>query len=355
LNEEVRNASSATGTSQRNPESTQPPADAPRYAVGAHIENHPQVTDLVPRRYRVVGLSVMFGAMVAVTAETIAHHAASLSKLTSVISAAEITSLFADRFVAWSTATMLLVLAAYAKLIFLLRRHRVDDYRGRYRVWRIAVWTALALSLHAVVGGHTIAARALGHFSGWNLLPNNAAWWLAPTAIFGGWLLVKLALDVAECRSALTAYVLAMGCFVAAGVALAGWLPAGLAAWTETLGRSLPLAGYTLLLAGTLLFARYVVLDVQGLIQHSARRKSSTLNSATASIENAGAPLTSRSASKSNLTTSGQTMVASIGSAETGWVNGSESGSDNSTDVKRRLSKAERKRLRKQKMRNRAA
>jgi len=349
LNEEVR----AARTSPRDAPTTHAPADTPRYGASANIENHPQITDLVPRRYRVVALTIIAGAAIAVTAETIAYHAVTLGQLTSVVSAAEITSLFADRLVAWSMATILLVSAGYAKMIFSLRRHRVDDYRGRYRVWRTAVWAAFALSLNAVVGGHLIVARILGHFTGWNLFPGSAEWWLAPAVLLGGWLLVKLSLEVAECRSALMIYVLAMGCFVAAGATYGSWSSTWLDVWSETLGRSLPLIGFLLLLAGTLLFARYVVLDVQGLIEHRTERKSPRLAAATSSAEKAGSSSANPSPRKNRPKTPEKPATPEVAASK--WVDGSEPDSEDSASGKRRLSKAERKRLRKQKMGNRAA
>ena len=37
-------------------------SDAPRYSDAAGVENHPQVTDFVPRRYRTIAMFVLIGA-----------------------------------------------------------------------------------------------------------------------------------------------------------------------------------------------------------------------------------------------------------------------------------------------------
>ncbi len=311
------------------------PGDTPRYGAGANIENHPQVTDLVPRRYRTVALFTTLSIGLGVLAEVAAQNAQRWSELTSVVSAAEITGALADRTVAWASVAMLLLTAGYTRLIFSLRRHRVDDYRGRYRVWRTAGWAAVGLGFVTITGVHTIAGRVLGQVTGLSLLPNSSGWWLVPTTLLGGWLLSKLAFDVAECRAALVAYVLAIGCFALAAVSSAGFAPEWLAAWPDTPSRLLPFYGNTLLLAGSLLFARYVALDVQGLIEHP---ESSELPRVAESTTVEYQPKKEKPA---------ETISAASDDA---WIDGSEPEAE-----MRNLSKAERKRLRKQKNRKRAA
>ena len=51
LNEDLSTTSVAYGTTDAD----RTPGDTPRYGAGANIENHPQVTDYVPRRFRVMG------------------------------------------------------------------------------------------------------------------------------------------------------------------------------------------------------------------------------------------------------------------------------------------------------------
>ncbi len=326
--------------------------DAPRYGVGANIENHPQVSDLVPRRFRLVALVLGLGLSVGVVAETAARYSEKLSASLPVVSAQEITAAFSNQLIAWASATLLLLTAGYVRLIFSLRRHRVDDSRGRYRIWRTASWAAIALSLNAVAGGHAVIPRALGYFTGWSVLPGNAGWGLAVAAILGGWILGKLIFDVVECRSALVAYMLALGCFLVAGACAAGWSPAWAASWPDTMGRMLPFAGHLMLLVGSLLFARYVVLDVQGLIEHHATSKQPNLATTKEPSEavfdrNEEAVIAKISSDiSSNALSSGDDSV---------WIDGTEMESEDESGGRRRLSKAERKRLRKQKSRNQAA
>jgi len=349
LNEEALAASALGITARNRDDLSRAPGDTPRYGAGANIENHPQITDYVPRRYRVIGLAMMAGVILGVSGELIANNATTLSEIFGTVSPQEFTEAIAGGLISWTSATALLVAACYARLIYSLRRHRVEDDRGRYRVWRMAAWIAVLLSINSVVGAHAIVARGLGHLTGWSILPANAGWWLVPAALLGGWLMLKLIREVAECRTALTAYTSAMACFVIAAVAFC-WSPSWISQWHDSLCRLLPLAGDILMTTGSLLFARYVVLDVQGLIEHSP-----TLEASQKPVP-AESSSDSRASSHRKDSTEGQQADVKVGPDPGAWVDGSQSEPEQNDDSgKRRLSKAERKRLRKEKGRRRAA
>src|SRR3954452_7263942 len=67
LKEEVRSASGSRATLHADVAD-----DAPRYSDAAGVENHPQVTDFVPRRYSTIALLGLFGA--GATVVTAASH-----------------------------------------------------------------------------------------------------------------------------------------------------------------------------------------------------------------------------------------------------------------------------------------
>lgn len=327
LNEDLSNSSAVYGTSELD----RTPGDTPRYGAGANIENHPQVTDYVPRRYRIMGSILAGGIALGVIGETVAHHAESLS-LIFATSAAELTDIMSDRLIGWTSAMALIVAAAYARIIYLLKRHRLDDLRGRYRVWRTGSLLAVVVSACCVTGAHSLFGSALSHLTG---LSNTAAWWLVPSTIMGAWVLGRLILDAAECRTALAMFVLATVSFATAAACSAGWSLTEASLWSDTLVRSLPLAGCLAILAGTLFTARYVVLDVQGLIEHEAvKLKASVAKAASRKVE--------------------ESPVQESAEDDTSWTDGSEPDYDYGDDD-RPLSKAERKRLRKQQGRYRAA
>jgi hypothetical protein len=259
------------------------PGDTPRYGAGANIENHPQVTDYIPRRYRTAALILGTGAALGLLAEVVARSAQSWSERLG-IAPAELTLALSDRLVSWTIALVLVVAAACARIVFLLKRHRLDDLRGRYRVWRQAGLLAIVASACVVTSAHTLVARAAGHLTNLHPLGSDALWWLVPAALVGGWIMVRLMHNAAECRLAFTSFALAAVCSASGAACAAGWSPSSSQAGAESLLRVLPLAASLLALAGTLLSARYVVLDVQGLIEHPTvdAKPSATLVSAAA-------------------------------------------------------------------------
>ena len=342
MKEEVLSASFAAYKGSMENQDIEP-GDTPRYGAGANIENHPQITDFVPRRYRVIGSVFLLILCVGIVAEVISYFAPSIHLWTEVVSVEEIRSVLANRMVAWASATMLLCVACYMRLIHSLRRHRVDDSRGRYRIWRLASWTAVFLSCNAVVGIHEPIARILGNLSGWNLLSGNVGWWIIPSGLIGLWLMTKIVIDVAECRAAQFSYALSVVFFGLAVPSLVGWTPLALSDFPGLELRTLPLIANLLLLIGTLLNARFVVLDVQGLIEHhSAPQAENHVEQATPELQQSSSVPASEAPQESTATTDK-------------WVDGSEPETLEETSTNRKLSKAERKRLRKLKNQQRAA
>jgi len=269
LHEEVRTASGLTVAGRTDAHDSS--AEAPRYGEQANIEHHPQITDYVPRRKRALLVTLAGGLGVAAGAAALAHFAAPVAAALPGVAAEHVGQQLAGGVVAWTSAIALVLSAALARIIYSLRRHRVDDFRGRYRVWRWIGWAAVLASVNAVVQVHDLVARLAVGGAGWSLTATGAEWWLVPIVAVATWIAVRLTGELAESRSSLAAFVAAATCYAAAAAGALGWSPSVLGAWSGALTLSLPLAGHILALASLMLFARYVVLDVQGLIDHKPR------------------------------------------------------------------------------------
>ncbi len=268
LNEEARSAAGVYATTSM---STNDGAEAPRYGEQACIEHHPQITDYVPRRKRAMLAVLAGGAAVAAATQALVYGADQAASLVPGVDAAQIGERLAGGVVAWTSAMALLAIAGLARLVFSLRRHRVDDVRGRYRVWKWVAWGGLAASVNAVVGIHTLAGGVARAATGWSLTAGGAEWWLAPLALVGAWIGVRMLLEIGESRSATALMVIAGACYGVAAAGSLGWSPAALGPWSGALTGGLPLVGHAFALGGMMLFGRYVVLDVQGLIDHTPR------------------------------------------------------------------------------------
>ena len=348
LNEERRSASEVLAASASS--SATAGADAPRYGEQAGIEHHPQITDFIPRRKRAVLTTLAVGVGVAAGTQFVAQNAATLAAVLPGVPAQQVAGQLAHGIAAWVAAVGLLLVAALARIIYSLRRHRVDDVRGRYRVWRWIAAGSLVASLNAVVGAHQLVARAAAAVTGWSLTSSANEWWLAPLALVAGWIGIRLALEIAESRAALGLTTLAGATYAVAAAAALGWAPAALGVSAGALAGALPLVGHTLALAAMMVFARYVVLDVQGLIEHKphrpaasaakARRAAVKAAATTGATTPVAAPAAIGSASKTAATAVKPTATAAS-------LTDDDEGDADENAGDRRLSKAERKRLRK--------
>jgi hypothetical protein len=325
LNDEVR---SASGLSVASYQSGSADPDAPRYGEQASVEHHPQVTDYVPRRARAVVVTLLAGTAVAAGAQAITHFAEPIAAAVPGVDAANLAEQLAGGMVAWTSAVALLLAAMLAKLTYSLRRHRVDDYAGRYRIWRWIAWGGVLASINSIVHVQTLIAAVAVAATGMSLTATGGEWWLAPLALVGGWIFVRLLLEVSESRTSLTMLLAAAACYGVAAAGALGWAPAALGGWSGALTGALPLVGHTIALAGLMVFARYVVLDVQGLIDHAPR---------------AAAPV----AAKEPAAPTAPAIPSVSHQPSPSWNDDAEDDEDED-GAGRKLSKADRKRLRKQ-------
>jgi hypothetical protein len=369
LNEEALSASTAH-LALRRAEDDDAPANSARYSERAGVEHHPQVTDFLPRRFSTFAL--LGGAAVISTAVVEALYWY-VDPVTTEFSGGAIGPLVmqvAAGIEAWMSAMLLLVAAATCVMIYSLRRHRIDDIRGRYRVWLGASVACVAMSIDSVAPLHSAFATAATHFTGWTALRANSAWWLAAAGIPLAWVAVRAWLDARESRLAATALGAAYTLYgVSIGAYLAAW-PAEDPRVGTMAASAATLIGQWMLLLGAVAYGRYVVLDAQALIPARARRSKRASQSATASkSEKAQQPMTAKaepvaSAPANTLRAFRQGMREAAEERKEApssrWVDGSapvdEDYDDESGDDRgRKLSKADRKRLRKLKAQNRAA
>ncbi len=173
------------------------------FSDGALERNQPRITDFLPQRKMSVFKIFALGlGLVAVVESLYVLREQYLSRFAGVDTGWLNLhgSLNAASFVA---AVMLLCAAVTATLIFHIRRHRMDDYRGRYRMWYpvIAVLTLAAGDVvthaHRTVQG--VAASLMPNAP----LGNPASWWILAWVVMGGLLLMRATIDARKCKSAL--------------------------------------------------------------------------------------------------------------------------------------------------------
>jgi hypothetical protein len=368
LKDEVLAASNNYAT-MRAKTDLEPAADAPRYSDAAGVENHPQITDFIPRRYSTIAVLVAIGL-----ATTAALAAAQMFLLPMAAArgmrGAAIFSLDGyGSLASWLAAVVLALTCAICLIVLSIRRHRIDDFKGRYRVWLGAAIVCLFASANSVAGLHQMIAELLGAATGWTALRDGAVWWLTLAGLPVAWITLRAILDVRECRLAGALLIAAVACYA---VSVVSYL--GLAGIADPQTRSISvgatlLMGHWFVLAAIVSYARFVVLDAQGLI--TVRRRSVAKRPAkveiaktvpATSVTPAAKPATSIFAAAGLSRSTVQSAKTPADSSR--WVDGSrperdrydrDDDDDDSVDGDRKLSKADRKRLRKLKAQGRAA
>jgi len=361
LTEEVRSASSS-----RTAHRVDVADDAPRYSDAAGVENHPQVTDFVPRRYSTIALLGLFGA--AATAVTAALHYFVLPIAAShgMESRAAFDLTARGNLTEWLAAMVLFMASGFCVLTYSIRRHRIDDYRGRYRVW-LGAALCFVLSANSVTGLQVVLSDVLTRATGWWALRDGAAWWMALAGVPLGWIFVRVLLDIRECRIGAALLAGAAACYGVSAASFLGYGPTVDAQLQPIITAAPLLLGHWLLFTAIVANARFVVLDAQGLVAVSrptkAKRTGSVAEPKPAARKSSSVAATSGSGS-ATISISRETLQPVKTPADSSrWVDGSrferehyDSDEDeNSSDGERKLSKADRKKLRKIKTEGRAA
>jgi hypothetical protein len=267
---------------------------------------------------------------------------------------------------AWLSAIVLFMGSAFCVMTYSLRRHRIDDYRGRYRVWLSGALACLMLSANSVIGLHQALADSLTQVTGWSTLQGGAIWW-AVAGLPLAWIFVRVLLDVRECRIAATTLLGAGVCYAVSALSYFGFGPAVEPQVRPILIAAPLLLGHWLAFTAIVANARFVVLDAQGLVKahrrNQAKPKRAARPAARSAATNAAQPMAVSNTASPTVPISRATIQTAKTPADSSrWVDGSrfereayDDEDDDSSDGDRKLSKSERKRLRKIKAQGRAA
>jgi hypothetical protein len=238
------------------------------YCPAVLAERQPRVTDLVPIRPLWTAVAILL-ALTAVAAIEFVHIYARTSNLGSPAHFVSLDAASRGSMAAWFSSLTLMLGAALASVTFGIRLHRVDDYRGRYRVW---LWTAAALalaSLDAATGIHSALGLALAKLAG--AAPANGSLaaaatisWLAVFGLLFGTLAIRLAIEVWSSLPAVAALAVAGLLYLIAGLGVLGMLPQQEPLVDSVVRTSIVLVAHVSLVSAVGLFARHVCLDATG-------------------------------------------------------------------------------------------
>jgi hypothetical protein len=297
-----------------------------------------------------------------------------------------------DSLAGWLVTLALFAAAVLSFFIYSVRRYRLDDYRGRYRVWMWAGALWLLMGIDAAVNLREAIQAACIALSDRIGPLDGKAWWLGPWSLLVGWLGVRMVLDMRGCRTAIASLIIGLGLLPVGLVLRQVQLPLA-ARELVMITAGCWLTACWLLLFGHVAYARHVLFDAHGRLPVRApkarREKKAKALAAGAPADSSKATaggvkrrddLTTRidpphgssyrpatggidlgkAAKQSNLQAQGSAAKMTIGASNnaatakaasapakvTQFINGREEDDDSRPSNK--LSRAERKRLRKQ-------
>lgn len=164
----------------------------------------------------------------------------------------------------WLAVLSLFAAAAAAGSIKYMRRHRRDDYKGRFRAWG---WLSALFSVAAwsgIVPLGSLVAVFMSEATGITLGPGGLGWWYAVTGLAFAVVLPWAVLPLRERAGAL--FWMTLGMLAWAVAVVAAWVPAwiGVAERGTLISAVAWSAGAALLLVAMLTAARGVIREVRG-------------------------------------------------------------------------------------------
>lgn len=259
----------ASGPSDANSACSPTEQLLPSYTDAALADRRSPITTVIPRRRwtLIVLLLSGFATIAGIEAVYGQLHLLPREMWASGFSAVDVQA--PGGLAAWFCSLMLAVAALQGFQIYRLRRHKTDDYRGRYRVW---LWMPLVLFLMATSVAthiHHDLANLVNRLA--NVTAPTETGLLWPLAYCALWTLVslRLAFEVRKSRASLVSLTVATCCYFAGALTL---LLAERA--VSVMGEiSFVMATTTIAMSGHLatfltmgIYGRHVYLDSQGIL-----------------------------------------------------------------------------------------
>lgn len=247
------------------------------YGNAAFMEEQARLTDLIPRRLWVYALALVFGLGVVAGLEWL--YAVATPRLAPYTTDGTVEAFDLDgegTIAVWFSSTTLLVAAFVAYVVYTVRRHRRDDYHGVYRIWLWAAACWLLMSFDETASLHEGFKKMMVCLTGRTLSGDGSLWWAVPYFFLLGGVGIRLLIDMRECRLSSALFVLVAICYAVGVATQLEWILPQSGARGIMLEEGAEMVGNWLLLMAMALHARHVILDAEGLLHAGARAQSAT-------------------------------------------------------------------------------
>ena len=231
------------------------------YFNRAMLENQPRLTDLIPKSLWAYLAMLLLGIISIYLCQQAHIHTRSLESAEFPKHLFEIAG--PGNLASWCMSVMLLILSLGAVFVYLLRRHKADDYKGRYRLWLYLAAFSGFLSFEVATGGHQILSVPLAQFemtSPWN---EASTWWMMMVSLGAMYFSTLLLIEFKSRPGMLMMLAVAVMVMIAAGCSRMGGLIGESTLTTDVAKSSLAMSSALIVSLMTWLNARKVYLNAQ--------------------------------------------------------------------------------------------
>ncbi len=266
LEEAARQEPAADSAAER-----EPVRRAVLYPQEARRDGMVRLADLIPRRNWVLALWWLLGMGVIALLEWLY---ALMPRVAGMTSDGRVAALDLDgegSLAVWYSSTLLLLSAGLSWFIYTVRRHRLDDYKARYRFWLLASGLWLLMSIDETGSLHEGFKEMMSHLTGTRIAGDGSLWWVAAYLLVMGPLGLFLLRELWACPGALAALVATGLCYLVAVLAQLQWIWPQSGARGVMLEEGAEMAGHVFLLLALVLYARMLLAQLESPEQEASQ------------------------------------------------------------------------------------
>ena len=231
------------------------------YFDRAMLENQPRLTDLIPKSLWAYFAMLLLGGISIYACQQAFIHTRSLDTTEFPKHLFDLAG--TGNIANWCMSVMLLLLSVGAVFVYLLRRHKADDYKGRYRLWLYLAGFAGFLSFDVATGAHQILAVPLAGVTMPAPWDQASMWWIVVISSSVFYLAARLLIEFKSRPGMLMFLGFAVLVLIAAGCSRLGGVIGESAITTDVAQSTLTMSSTLLVCLMTWLNARKVYLDAQ--------------------------------------------------------------------------------------------
>jgi len=248
------------------------------YTDAALVENQPRITDLIPQRLWTLAVTVLSALAAVALVLALYAHSDWGARWLGEQNLAALHPMTRGSLSSWLSSALLGLAAIGSVAVFSIRRHRIDDYKGRYRVWLGMSAVCLLASIDATTALHRVPQQALQvvatrYAAGTSLGEYPGFWWIAFNLAAVVAIAARLSVEVRRSAGAAGWVVVAAASYLAAGAVELEFFTTPSPFVDVLMQAAAKLFADAALLFAVTAYARYVYLDSQGILaQRRAER-----------------------------------------------------------------------------------